>query len=275
MPVRSADVGMLIGLGAVMAILQLVCKGTLVARLFVVGAGLVLFIEMLLFWGYCFAIVCSERRGDRAVERPDFTDLGKTLSGGLSGTLATLPLLALANLGQHYSLPSGVGDREVPFYLVTSFVWTPLDTSYFTGLGARLAAAGPLWWLVWALYLALLPMVLLGCSEGGLAGLNPLSAVRRIAAVGRDYATSAIAVLLLGALAIGLQDPLAASLTRLPFLGAWLAACLTVYLYFVASALLGDFAHIHGEALGLGTAEEFSDPALPGVEPRGAPPTAG
>ncbi len=274
-PLEARNISMLVGVAAIMALLQPISQGGIVARLFAIGAGLILFLEMAIFWASCFAILRGVRRGEAqsGIERPDLTDLG-SLGAAVAGTLALLPLLALANLGRHYTVASSAGDREVPFYLITSFVWTPLDTSYFAGLGERLAAAGPFWWCLGAIYLALLPMALLGCAEGGVAGLNPIAAFGRVRAVGRDYLVAAGVALLLGTAAIALHGPLDAVLAHLPYLGRWLGACLTIYPYFAGAAFLGLLGHVHGQALGFGNAEEFSDLALPGAEPRGVPPVA-
>jgi hypothetical protein len=266
-PLRKDNLSMLVTVAAVMALLQTVSQGSIVARLVSVGAGFVLFLQMVFFWTACFATLRAGRRGEAHIERPDLTELS-AVGASLAGSLALLPLLLLGNLGRIYSLPTSVGDREMPFYLVTSLIWTPLDTSYFAGLGARIAAANPLWWCLGIGYLSLLPLTLLGAAEGGVPGLNPLAALARLRSIGSDSFIASCVVLLLGGVAVGLHDPLDAALAHLPYLGRWLAAGLTLYPYFAASAFLGTLAFVHGEAVGLGTAEEFSDLALPGVEPR-------
>ncbi len=270
-PLRRGNLGLLAGLALGMAALQTVAGGGVVARLFVVGSSLVLFVEMAFFWAAFFATVRSGRRGEQDVERPDFSDLGALLGAGLAGGVALFPLLCAANVGARWTLPGSVGGGTPFFLLITGPVWTPLDTFYFEGLGGRLAAAGPLLWIAGAAYLVVLPVALLRAAELGPGGLSPVTAARIAFRLGPDGALASAAALLAGALALALDRALAPLLPRLPYVGAWLGATVVLYPWLVAAAVLGRLAHVRGAALGLGSDDEFSDPALPAAVPRGRP----
>lgn len=208
-------------------------------------------------WAFFFSLIRTSARGSEELEVGDFGDpLSDVVVPALRGLLATALLWVPALL----YLASRI-DRE-----------SLANPAALAGL-----AADPVLWLILLASVLYAPMAIVMAAMGGgfLQMLNPVAGVAFMARLGRDYlvAVAAIVALGLGDLLAGLLGRLFAA-TGVPFVSAWGAAALGLYFPAVMSRVLGLLLHVRGDSLEVGLPQDYQDPVLPGVEPRGSPPAA-
>ena len=275
LPLRNP--GLLLGCAAALAVVTALTSGDIVAKLFGIGTWMLRFAGMALFWSAFFRVLQAVQKDGTRDDRVEafsfvaFSGVFDDLSFGVRGTLVMLPFLFLANVGITYVIGTDGGEHALPFWLASSVIWTPLETDCLVQLPARLSAASPLMQVLAVLDVALTPMLIIGCAQGGglWAGLNPWAATLRALRVGKDYALAGAFSIGLATLALTLAFALQAPASRVPFLGPGLLATFVVYLWLVAAAALGLVGYVHGDRLGTVAASETTDFALPGVVPRG------
>jgi hypothetical protein len=202
-------------------------------------------LAMALGFGALFQVIRATSRGDSDLQAFGVEDVFEdVVAPVLGGIAATAPL----------------------WFLLFVVVALAMDR----GPGAVLASLGcsiPVYFAA-CLYV---PAALLMPACGGRLRhvMAPDVVVRAALALGRDYVATAacIAALLLAEVAV-VYGASVVSGTGVPVLSRWLALALASYLPLVVGRLLGLLLWVRGDVLGLGIAEDYLEPALPGGVPR-------
>ncbi|AKJ05589.1 hypothetical protein [Archangium gephyra] len=247
------------GLGAVMAFVGFMTQVTLiVARLApaAIGAGL--------FWGAFFSIMRASVRGENEVPIPEYSDiLADWFLPALRGLLATSVVWLTLLL---YLASAGGWDV---FQYLDRLASDPMFymTGRFHSIPGERLLGDPLAWLLGLAGLAYLPMALMMAvtSNSLLDTLNPLTAVRGMLRLGRDYVVALGTLFALGLVYLAVRV-VSASLREIPFeliVSRWLAQVLECLVLFVMARVLGLLMYARGDALGYGAPSDYVTPVVP------------
>jgi hypothetical protein len=214
------------------------------------GRAIVWGVRLGIFWSYMFYIVRITADGATALGVPDFRDKGDLYWPAAKGMVGT------------------------------ALIWLPPLAWMLATRGFDLSALPELWsspatWIFAALGVLYAPMALLEAATGAgiVEMLNPVTVVLAISRLGADYwrTVGALAVLLFaGGLIDHLVVPLAQRLP-VPLVSGWLASAVGLYVPFVMARALGLLLHLRGDDLDWGNSNDYLQPILRGVEPRGRP----
>jgi hypothetical protein len=197
-------------------------------------------------WAYVFSLLRTSANGSNEIEAPDFSDFFEDLVFPALRSVVAIGIIIL---------PAAIYGR------------------WFRADDARPLLHDPAAWVLTAIGIAYMPMALIIAASGGgiLRMVNPLVVVVHALKVAGDYLLAVIAtVLILGADAIA--NALGAAIAEglpIPFVRTWVGQTLTVYPFFVLARVLGLLLYVRGDDLDYGPPEQYLEPALPGVEPRG------
>ncbi|HYO74332.1 MAG TPA: hypothetical protein VEU33_50485 [Archangium sp.] len=247
------------GLGAVMAFVGFMTQVTLiVARLApaMIGAGL--------FWGAFFSIMRASVRGENEVPVPEYSDiLADWFLPALRGLLATSVVWLTLLLYLAFA-----GGWDV-FQYMDRLLSDPMFymTGRFHSIPGERLLGDPIAWVLGLAGLAYLPMALMMAmtSNSLLDTLNPLTAVRGILRLGRDYGVALGSLFALGLVYLAVRV-VSSSLREIPFeliVSRWLAQVLECLVLFVMARVLGLLVYARGDALGYGDPSDYVTPALP------------
>ncbi|MBN2573154.1 MAG: hypothetical protein JXP73_01190 [Deltaproteobacteria bacterium] len=244
-PLGSAGIISLFFVGFVRALTSYIGA----SMMFVYGSAFVL--RQGLYWAFVFFIIRGVAAGQRRMGVFGFTDIQSDIIA-----------------------PAGKG------ILATAIVWLPAILYIYLASGQGLGGLvnldsymDPAVWLLAVLGVLYAPMALIAAATDLSCGyiLNPIFVAKTIFHMGKDYFLAVLAVVLVLLLAGGVAALLGAGLALLPvpFLGRWLSFTVELYPAFVAAGILGNLVYLHGELLDWGRSEEYQEPVLRGVEPRG------
>lgn len=247
------------GLGAVLTFVGFITQVTLiVGRLgpAVIGAGL--------FWGAFFSIIRASLRGENEVPIPEYSDVfSDWLVPAMRGLAATSVVWLTLLLYLAFA-----GGWDV-FQYLDRLLSDPMFymTGRFHSLPGERLLEDPVAWLLGLASLAYLPVALMMAVTGNslLDTLNPITAVRGILRLGRDYVVALGTLFTLGLVYLAVRV-VSSSLREIPFeivVSRWLAQVLECLVIFVMARVLGLLLHTRGDALGYGDPSDYVTPVLP------------
>jgi hypothetical protein len=205
------------------------------------------FLRLGVFWGLLFGIVRQAARGEARIEPPEVSDvLDDVFRPALLGALAT------------------------------AIVWVPaLACRFMRPGGTEPVTADPVYWLIAVVGVLYAPMAFLHAAMGGsaLRMLNPIAITAAAVRLGGDYLVMVgVSVLLvIAGLALDLLGGLAFG--DIPVLSSLLRELLGLIAPLVLARSLGLLLYVRGDAIGLGLPEDYLEPVMPGVAPRGSAPS--
>lgn len=247
------------GLAAVLTFVGFLTQVTLiVARLVpaAIGAGL--------FWGAFFSIMRASLRGENEVPIPEYSDIfSDWLVPAVRGVMATSVVWLTLLL---YLASAGGWDV---FQYLDRLLSDPMFymTGRFHSIPGERLLGDPSAWLLGLACLAYLPVALMMAVTGNslLDTLNPVTAVRGILRLGKDYAVALGTLFTLGLVYLAVRV-VSSALREIPFeiiVSRWLAQVLECLVVFVMARVLGLLLHARGDALGYGDARDYVVPVLP------------
>jgi tetratricopeptide (TPR) repeat protein len=266
-PWTQRGLAVLLGLSAVLALLRWAMVET-----FLLLKWLPTVLWLGAFWGSFFSIVRSTARGERELDAPDYSEVfqdcvAPAFRGLVATSVAWLPV-AVYLLGiKDWDVRGPVTDLlNRPAFYVTGGLpaldWGPV-------------VADPVLWLLLLGGLVSLPLVLLlaAAGTGVLQMLNPLTALRAAARLGKDYAlTLGALALLCGAMALGHGVAAGLRWLHLALISPWAAEFVTCVPPVLMAHALGLLLYTRGDALGYGDSRDYLTPVLGPVQPRMAVP---
>ncbi len=248
-----------VGLGAVMAFVGFITQVTLVVGRLApaaIGAGI--------FWGAFFSIVRASARGENEVPIPEYSDVFTDwLVPAMRGLLATSVVWLTLLLYLAFA-----GGWDV-FQYMDRLLSDPMFymTGRFHSLPGERLLGDPVAWLVGLASLSYLPVALMMAVTGNslLDTLNPVTAVRGILRLGRDYAVALGTLFTLGIVYLAVRV-VTSALRDIPFeivISRWLAQVLECLVVFAMARVLGLLIHARGDALGYGDPRDYVTSVLP------------
>lgn len=266
-PWSSSGLPFVLGLSAVLAVLRWALVET-----FLLLKWMPTVMWLGVFWGAFFSIVRSTARGERELDVPDYSDVYKDcVAPALRGLVATsvvwLPV-ALYLLGfKDWDVRGPVKDlSNNPAFYVTGGLpaldWEPVVTD-------------PVLWLLLLAGFAYLPVVLLlaAAGTGVFQMLNPLTALRAAARLGKDYAiTLGALALLCGVMALGHGVAAGFRWLHLALVSPFAAEFVTSIAPVLMAHVLGLLLYNRGDVLGYGEPRDYFLPVLGTAQPRAVAP---
>ncbi|SET53409.1 tetratricopeptide repeat protein [Stigmatella erecta] len=266
-PWSPSGLPFLMGLSAVLAVLRWAMVET-----FLLLKWMPTVMWLGVFWGAFFSIIRSTARGEQVLDVPDYSDIYKDcVAPALRGLVATsvvwLPV-ALYLLGfKDWDVRGPVTDlSNNPAFYVTGGLpaldWAPV-------------VRDPVLWLLLPVSFAYLPLVLLlaAAGTGVFQMLNPLTALRAAARLGKDYAiTLGALALLCGVMALGHGVAAGFRWLQLTLISPLVAEFVTSIAPVLMAHVLGLLLYTRGDSLGYGEPRDYLMPVLGAVQPRAGVP---
>jgi tetratricopeptide (TPR) repeat protein len=267
-PASSSALPFMLGLSAVLAVLRWAMVET-----FLLLKWLPTVMWLGVFWGAFFSVVRATARGEQTLDTPDYSDAYKDcVVPALRGLVATsgvwLPVALYLLCFSDLDVRGPVTDlSNQPAFYVTgglpAFDWGPV-------------VKDSVLWLLLLAGFAYLPLVLLlaATGTGVLQMLNPLTALRAAARLGKDYAlTLGALALLCGVMALGHAVAAGFRGLHLAFVSPFAAELVTTLAPVLMAHVLGLLLYTRGDVLGYGEPRDYYLPVLGAVQPRaGVPP---
>ncbi len=241
-PLRPSGIVTMLALGAFLTLMSYARFG--------MGSLFAIVIQYGVYWSYMFYVIRTHSGGSDRLGAPDFRNISDDV---------VMPLV-----------------RGV---VGTSFVWAPVviyvlssDWSFADIVSLKIFK-DPVLWLFAVAGLVYAPMALIAAATdiGVFGMLNPLLIFTFIKRVGRDYfiAVAALCLVVPAEILIGKLGSRLADALDMFFVSRWLSNVVELYPELVMCKILGTVLFVHGYVLDWGGEEQYEEPILFGVEPRG------